>query len=129
KLLSNNQLKERYPWLNTSDLAAGCLGISGEGWLDAYGLMQGMRKKAISLGAKYIEATVKRIVCKNGVATAVELEDGSIIKAGAIINAAGTAATKLAKSAGIELPVESRKRSVFYIECPQSLPQCPMVID
>src|SRR5665213_949311 len=33
-------LTERFPYLATSDLAAGCFGRSGEGWFDGYGLMQ-----------------------------------------------------------------------------------------
>ncbi|WP_428673572.1 NAD(P)/FAD-dependent oxidoreductase, partial [Roseibium sp.] len=33
-------LKEKLPWLEVSDLAAGCHGLTGEGWFDGYGLMQ-----------------------------------------------------------------------------------------
>src|SRR5690606_37133464 len=35
----------------------------------------------------------------------------------------------LARLAGIDLPVQARKRSVFYVQCPEQLPGCPMVID
>jgi FAD-dependent oxidoreductase domain-containing protein 1 len=46
-------LVAKFPWLNTSDLAAGCHGLTGEGWFDGYGLMQAFRKKARSLGVDY----------------------------------------------------------------------------
>src|SRR5450830_1400987 len=62
-LLSPAHLQERYPWMNTNDLSAGSLGLSGEGWLDAYGLMHGFRRKAMSLGVQYRQAaelSVKR---------------------------------------------------------------------
>jgi glycine/D-amino acid oxidase-like deaminating enzyme len=46
-----------------------------------------------------------------------------------VINAAGTGATELARTAGIELPVRARKRCVFRFRSPQTAPGCPLVID
>ncbi|MGG4605554.1 NAD(P)/FAD-dependent oxidoreductase [Paenalcaligenes sp. Me131] len=122
-------LAAKYPWMNTSDLAAGSLGLSGEGWLDAYGMMQGMRRKAISLGATYRSARVQKLLHQNGHITGVELDNGEQIHAKFVINAAGTDATRLALTAGIDLPVQSHKRSVFYFTSPAAVPGCPMVID
>ncbi|WP_322997283.1 FAD-binding oxidoreductase [Castellaniella sp.] len=128
-LLNPAQLQTRYPWLNTSDLAGGALGLSGEGWLDAYGMMQGMRRKAIAQGASYLHNKVTGLDHTAGHVTAVRLADGERIHCGALINAAGTGATALAATVDIDLPVHARKRSVFYVQCPQPLPGCPMVID
>src|SRR5690606_182380 len=36
---------------------------------------------------------------------------------------------RLAQTAGIDLPVQPYKRSVFYFHTPAQLPGCPMVID
>lgn len=124
-----SQLQARYPWMNTDDLAGGSLGLSGEGWLDAYGMMQGMRKKAIAQGAVWHKGQVTDVVLSNRRISEVLLADGTRIQCGIVINAAGTGARQLAQSAGISLPIESRKRSVFYIHCPQKLPECPMVVD
>ena len=60
-LLTPSQLSSRYAWLNVDDLAAGSIGNRGEGWLDANGLMQGFRKKAISLGVQYKQARVEKL--------------------------------------------------------------------
>lgn len=128
-LLSPEALSDRFPWMNTDDLAAGSLGLSGEGWLDAYGMMQGMRKKAIQQGATYLLAEVATLRFKGDRITGVQLTDGSELSCDTLINAAGTAAPALTRQVGIALPVQSRKRCVFYIECPQKLPDCPMVID
>jgi glycine/D-amino acid oxidase-like deaminating enzyme len=35
----------------------------------------------------------------------------------------------LARTAGIELPVQARKRCVFHFRSPAKLPRCPLVID
>lgn len=128
-LLSPEALRQRYPWMAVDDLAAGSLGLSGEGWLDAYGLMRGLRRKAIALGVEYRQARVEALKCEGSRVHGVVLEDGTRIGCGAVINAAGTGARVLAQSAGIALPVESRKRSIFYCTSNAQLPGCPMVID
>lgn len=128
-LFSADQLKRRYPWLNTSDLAGGSLGLSGEGWLDAYAMMQGMRRKAIANGATYVHDKVLSVQRRGHCIDGINLQSGQAVGCTWLINAAGTGAPAIAESAGIELPVQSRKRSVFYVQCPDTLPGCPMVID
>lgn len=128
-LLDGAALQARYPWLNVADLAGGALGLSGEGWLDAYGMLQGLRHKAIAQGAIYLPRRVVGVDHAGGRVGQVRLDDGQVLSCGALVNAAGTGAPALARLAGIELPVQTRKRSVFYVQCPQPLPGCPMVID
>ncbi len=128
-LLNPAQLHERFAWLATDDLSAGSLGLSGEGWLDAYGLLQGFRRKAISLGVKYQQAQVTGINRQGHHIQSVNLSDGSSVACSVVINAAGTGAHALAQSAGINLPVESRKRCVFHFTSPAKLDHCPLVVD
>ena len=128
-LLTPAQLQTRYPWLNTEDLSAGSLGLSGEGWLDAYGLMHGFRRKAISLGVQYQQAQVVGVKRQGRKVQSVTLSDGSSIECAVLINAAGTGAHTLAHSAGLDLPVQSRKRCVFHFTSSAQVSNCPMVID
>lgn len=122
-------LAQRFPWLRCDDLAAGTLGLAGEGWIDAHALMHGLRRKAVALGAQVREAAVVALEREGARIAAVRLADGSRIGCGMVINAAGTGATALAASAGITLPVRPRKRCVFHFRSPASLPRCPLVID
>ena len=128
-LLTPAQLQSRFPWLNVDDLSAGSLGNSGEGWLDAYALMQGFRRKAQSLGVQYRQARVEALHREGRRVTSVRLSTGELITCGTVINAAGTGATALAQSAGISLPVQARKRSIFFFTSSARLDFCPMVID
>ena len=128
-LLTPAQLQSRFPWLNVDDLSAGSLGNTGEGWLDAYALMQGFRRKALSLGVQYRQARVEALSRQGRLVTSARLSTGELVTCGTVINAAGTGATALAQSAGIELPVQARKRSIFYFTSSARLPICPMVID
>ncbi len=128
-LLDPAQLRERFAWLHVDDLSAGSLGLSGEGWLDAYGLMQGLRRKAVSLGVQYQQAQVVGLQREGRRIVSARLSDGRDLTFDTVINAAGTGAAALARSAGIHLPVESRKRSIFFFTSSAKLPDCPMVID
>jgi glycine/D-amino acid oxidase-like deaminating enzyme len=128
-LLAPAPLQARFPWLNTADLSAGSLGLSGEGWLDAYGLMQAFRRKAVSMGADYQQAQVTAVQRVGRTITSVTLSDGTVVNCGLVINAAGTGAPKLAQGAGLFLPVQSRKRCVFFFSTPAQVSHCPLVID
>jgi len=128
-LLTPAQLQSRFPWLNVDDLSAGSLGNTGEGWLDAYALMQGFRRKAQSLGVQYRQARVEALHREGRRVTSARLSTGELITCGTVINAAGTGATALAQSAGISLPVQARKRSIFFFTSSARLDSCPMVID
>ena len=59
----------------------------------------------------------------------VNLSDGSTVNCSTVINAAGTGARDLAQCAGIALPIESRKRSVFHFTSPAQTDRCPLVVD
>jgi glycine/D-amino acid oxidase-like deaminating enzyme len=128
-LMAPDRLAERFPWLNVDGLAAGSLGLAGEGWFDGYSLLQAFKRKARSLGATYITDTVTGIDRAGGRVIGVTLADGSRIGCGTLVNAAGPQAGKVAALAGIDLPVEGRKRCVFVFDCRQTLGGCPLVID
>jgi FAD-dependent oxidoreductase domain-containing protein 1 len=128
-LLDTAQLQQRFSWLRTDSLAGGALGLSGEGWLDAYALMRALKRKAVALGATYRRARVMRLPRSGRRIEAVQLDDGATIGCGTLINAAGTGAAALARSAGIGLPVHARKRSVFHVGSPARTPGCPLLID
>lgn len=61
--------------------------------------------------------------------TGVRLADGSLLRCGHLVNAAGAWSRTLAQQAGLELPVHARRRTVFVLSCPTALPDCPLVID
>ena len=127
-----DDLAAKYPWMNTSDLAAGCWGRTGEGWFDAYCLMQSFRKQARRRGVDYIDGEVVDILRDGNQVTGVVLKDGRRFGCGTLANAAGTGSSKVAKMAGLEIPVEPRKRCIFVFNCREAADisaSCPMLID
>jgi glycine/D-amino acid oxidase-like deaminating enzyme len=129
-LLDPDRLASRFPWLNTKDLVNGVYGQSGEGWFDSYGLLQGMRKKARSMGVEYIANEVVDIRREGSKITGVVLKSGEEIGCGTLVNAAGTRGPAMARKAGLEIPVEPRKRCLFVFDCRTPLEGVvPLTID
>ncbi len=129
RFLDKPSLKATFPWLHTDDLAAGTYGASGEGWFDGYGLVQAFRKKAQSLGARYLAADVTGIVREGDRVQAVLTHDGQRFDCDMMVNAAGAWSRKIAEMLGIDLPVYARRRSIFNFKSPARLARCPLVID
>src|SRR5262249_44950322 len=100
-----------------------------EGWFDGYGLLQAFRKKARSLGVRYLadEATGFALTGKG--ISSVQLKSGGSVDCDVVVNAAGPWAGKVAALIGIDLPVRARKRNVFVFSCREPLPNCPLIID
>jgi glycine/D-amino acid oxidase-like deaminating enzyme len=128
-LLDVRALGTRFPWLSTAGVACGVLGLSGEGWFDGYSLLQAFRRKARSLGARYLCAEACAFDASDGRVTAVRLVDGGRVAGDAFVDAAGPWAANVASWLDIDLPVRARRRVVFAFACPTPFERCPLVID
>ena len=128
-LLDPESLRERFPWMATDGVVAGSLGLEGEGWFDGPALMQAFRRKARALGAEYRSAEAVGFERAGDAISAVVLADGERVPCAAVVNAGGPYARAVAGWAGLDLPVEARRRSVFVLACKAALSACPLVID
>lgn len=129
RYLEREALAASFPWLNVEDLAAGCYGERGEGWFDGYGLVQALRKKAQSLGARYLASEAVDLVREGRRITHVVSADGERHACDTVVNAAGAWARRIAELAGVEIPVFARRRSIFNVSSPARLERCPLLID
>lgn len=129
ELLTPAELRARFEWLRVDDLAGGSLGLSDEGWFDAYALLQGFRRKARSLGVEERGGEVISMERDGDRIRTVRLADGTSIEAGWVVNAAGPRAEAVAAMADVSLPVRPRKRYVYHVEAPVSLGAAPLTID
>jgi sarcosine oxidase len=130
ELLEPPELKRRFPWLHTGDVAGGSLGRRGEGWLDPYTLLQGFRKKAQSQGVELIQDEVVGVELAGKRVRQARLASGPSLEVAAVVNAAGPRADEVARMAGIhDLPVSPRRRFVYRIHCRERLEPVPLTID
>jgi len=139
ELLETNQLKEKFPWLNTDSIDIGTFGNKNEGYFDPWMLVSALKKKSISMGVEYIEGDVKqgKLVPITSGSSSYRIEEIQYsvnnnrsnihsITANQVINAAGAwsgrfvdaLASSLSNTKGIKsLPVVPRKRCIFSVRC------------
>lgn len=116
-LWDQNQLAAAFPHLNVEDIRLASYGQSGEGWFNNTGIMAGFRNKARALGAEVISDEVTAIGRTGDTVTSVTLKSGATIQAGTVVNASGPRAALTARMAGLDIPVEPRKRTLFVFDC------------
>ncbi|SIS56705.1 NAD(P)/FAD-dependent oxidoreductase [Paracoccus saliphilus] len=119
-LWTPDELAHAFPHLRVDDILLASYGRSGEGWFNNTGLMQGFKAKARVQGTEYATDEVVAIASDAGRANSVTLKSGRKIDAGWIVNASGPRAALTARMAGLDIPVEPRKRTSFVFDCARS---------
>ncbi|KAM5132653.1 FAD-dependent oxidoreductase domain-containing protein 1 [Mantella aurantiaca] len=158
-LFSPEQLKKKFPWINTQDVALASYGLENEGWFDPWTYLNALRRKAISMGVEYCNGEVTGFdteaqemmtgygesvyitTIKNVIVSMPHSLENQLVECAIVVNAAGAWSAKVAEMAGvgmgnpnspqgIKLPVEPRKRYVYMFNSPDGPGMnCPMLID
>ncbi|MXN17871.1 FAD-dependent oxidoreductase [Pseudooceanicola sp. GBMRC 2024] len=116
-LWDRDALADAFPHLRVDDIRLASYGRSGEGWFNNTGLMYGFRNKARAQGATFVTDEVTAIRRDGARVNAVTLASGAVIGAGTVVNASGPRAALTARMAGLDIPVEPRKRTLFVFDC------------
>ncbi len=127
--LEAGDLALRFPWLNPDGLGAAVFGHANEGWIDPNTLLQGFRRKAISLGATFTDDEVVGFTREGDRLAGVQLARGGEVAAGTVVLSAGSRSGALAALMGVDLPVRPRKRYVYVFDCKEDLSGLPLTID
>ena len=132
EILNAAEIKKRYPFYQVDDIVAGSINTVDEGYWDGAAVFDWWHRQSRKRGVEYIENGVAAIN-KNVAGTGVEsitLKSGEVISCGQLVNAAGPRAVETARMAGVELPVEPRKRYTWIFKADQPLDQdLPLTID
>ena len=129
EVLSPEEIKRRWPYLNVEDLIGGTFGPK-DGYADPYLAAMGFANQARRLGVRIEEKReVTGIRVKGGKVKGVETSGGPI-SAPVVVNAAGPWAGEIARMVGLDLPVMPFRRQVFATKPFDAIPRpVPMVID
>ncbi|RYG90741.1 FAD-binding oxidoreductase [Loktanella sp. IMCC34160] len=132
ELLTADQIAARYPFYQLDDIVLGSINTRDEGYWDGGTLFEWFRRKAMEQGAEYVAAEVTGMTL-NAAGTRVDsvtLACGEVVSCGHLVNASGPRAARTAAMAGIDIPVEPRKRYtwVFTAENPIDM-DLPLTID
>lgn len=126
--LERKDLKAKFPSMTVDDLGAGVLSPD-DGWLDPYGVLQGLRKKAKALGAEFVNDEVVGLDVERRRLRAIRLKSGQTLQAEAVINAAGAWAKEICAMAGWTVPIEPMRRYEHYFETAEAIEPLPYIKD
>ena len=130
ELMTPDEIAARFPFYNLEDVALGSFNPVGEGWFDGFTMMQWWRRKARERGVEYVANEVVAMTRVGPRIESVTLASGETVACGAVVNASGPFGGRTARLAGIELPVEPRKRCLFVFDCRTPLGQpMPLTIE
>ena len=132
KHMSAAEIKEAYPFYNMDDILVGNHNLIDEGYFDGNTIFDWWKRSAREHGAEYIHNEV-RAMGMNGDGTKVDtvtLQSGDVVSCGKVVNCAGPRAVVVSRMAGIEIPVEPRKRYTYIFDAEQPLDRdLPLTID
>ncbi len=132
RILDRDELAREYPFLNLDGIVAGSHNPVDEGYFEGAALFDWWRRLARERGVEYVanavvsmsrDATGERV-------ESVTLTSGERVGCNTVINASGPRALLTARMAGIEIPVEPRKRHTFVFDAARPLDRVlPLTID
>jgi sarcosine oxidase subunit beta len=129
EILTPEETRHRWPFLKVDDLKGSTFGPR-DGYADPYAVAMAFANSAKKLGVQIFEGTeVTGIRVKNGRVEGLETSQGSV-SVPTIINAAGPWGGKIARMAGLNLPVNPFRRQVFITKSLTGYKKgIPMIID
>ncbi len=129
-IMSPSEILAEYPFYNVDGIVCGSHNTTDEGWFDSATMFDWWRRKARLAGVEYLTGEVVAMGRSGGRVTAVTLASGETVACGTLVNASGPRAAVTARMAGLELPVEPRKRYTVVFDAAEPLPRAlPLTID
>uniref|UniRef100_H3BEE6 FAD-dependent oxidoreductase domain-containing protein 1 n=1 Tax=Latimeria chalumnae TaxID=7897 RepID=H3BEE6_LATCH len=150
ELLSPEELKNKFPWINTEGIVLASYGLENEGWLDPWSLLNAFRRKALSMGVYHCHGEVTGFSCSSRELVSAEGDpvmykrishvnvrmpyslEYQPVECAVVVNAAGPWSGEVAEMvgvgsgppqtmAGVKLPVEPKKRYSHSVALPLSM--------
>ena len=129
-IMTPAEIAAAYPFYNLDGIVCGSHNLTDEGWFDSGTIFEWWRRQARRNGVEYLVDEVVDITSSANAVTGVALASGGTVGCGALVNATGPRAALTARMAGLDLPVEPRKRFSFVFEAAEPLGQdLPLTID
>ncbi len=132
RTLSPGQIAREYPFYYLDDIIAANHNRVDEGYFDSGTMFDWWRRLARERGVVTLNQEVVSLTL-NTAGTRIEsvgLSSGHSIACGTVVNASGQYARQVAAMAGIELPVEPRKRFTYVFDAAEPLGRpLPLTVD
>jgi FAD-dependent oxidoreductase domain-containing protein 1 len=125
ELLDRKGVKHRFPSMRVEDIDIAAYSPD-DGFLDPYSVLMGFRRKAVSLGIRYVKDRVVDFEASGKRLLAAKLESGERLPGELFVNAANCWGPELCEKLGMKVPVYPLHRLTFYFEIREKLEMMPL---
>jgi glycine/D-amino acid oxidase-like deaminating enzyme len=132
RIMTPAEIKARWPFITVDDLVCGTHNPVDEGYFDSGTMFDWFRRRARENGVEYLRGEVvgiDRSPDGQGPIRGIRLASGHAVGCATVVNAAGPRAAGVAAMAGLDLPVEPRKRYTFVIDAAEPPGEVPLTLD
>src|SRR5215472_12995446 len=125
ELLDRKGVKHRFPSMRVDDIDIAAFSPD-DGYMDPHSVLMGFRRKAVSLGIRYLKDRVVDFDLAGKRVAALRLESGERLVADTVVNAANCWGPALCDRLGMKVPVAPMRRLTFYFEIRDRLEAMPL---
>jgi glycine/D-amino acid oxidase-like deaminating enzyme len=124
------EIAAAYPFYNLDGILAGNHNLVNEGYFDGGTMFDWFKRMARKNGVEYLTGDVTAITRTGARIDSVTLASGETVACDVLVNATGTRGALTARMAGLDIPVEPRKRYTYIFDAAQPLDRdLPLTID
>lgn len=128
--MTREEIAADYPFYQLDDIIGANHNRVDEGYFDGGTMFDGFKRMARKNGVEYIEDEAIAMMRNAGRIEAVTLKSGSKITCDVVVNASGTRGALTARMAGLDLPIEPRRRYSYIFDAAHPLDRdLPLTID
>ncbi|MFK7879737.1 NAD(P)/FAD-dependent oxidoreductase [Roseobacter sp.] len=130
KFMTAKDIAADYPFYMLDDIIGANHNLKDEGYFDGGTMFDWFKRMARKNGAEYVADEVIAIARSGNQITGVTLRSGDDITCGTVVNASGTRGALTAQMAGLDIPIEPRKRYTYIFDAAHPLDRdLPLTID
>ncbi|WP_195818533.1 NAD(P)/FAD-dependent oxidoreductase [Roseobacter sp. MH60115] len=130
KFMTRDEIAADYPFYRLDDILGANHNLLDEGYFDGGTMFDWFKRMARKNGVEYAHDEVTAITRDSNRVTGVTLKSGGFIACGVLVNTAGTRGALVAQMAGLDIPIEPRRRYTYIFDASHPLDRdLPLTID
>ena len=128
--LTRDDIAAEYPFYMLDDILGANHNPIDEGYFDGGTMFDWFKRMARKNGVEYVTDEVVEMTRRGNRITSVTLKAGGEVACGTCVNASGTRGALTARMAGLDIPIEPRKRYTYIFDAAHPLDRdLPLTID
>ncbi|WP_299826709.1 FAD-binding oxidoreductase [uncultured Roseobacter sp.] len=130
KFMTRDEIATDYPFYRLDDILGANHNLVDEGYFDGGTMFDWFKRMARKNGVEYAHDEVMAIAHDGARVIGVTLKSGGTVACGTLVNAAGTRGALVARMAGLDIPIEPRRRYTYIFDAAHPLDRdLPLTID